>query len=64
MKLHDVLLGDAAAESGARHLRKVDAVFAGDLADQRGGAGFFFVFVSGRGGFFGSAAGRQARCAG
>ena len=30
---HDVLLGDAAAESGAGNLREIDAVFAGDLAD-------------------------------
>jgi len=32
-ELHDVLLGDAATESGARNLGKADAVFAGDLAD-------------------------------
>ena len=41
MKCHDVLLGDAAAESGAGDLRETDAVLAGDFADQRGGAGFF-----------------------
>jgi hypothetical protein len=32
-ELHDVLLGDAAAESGAVDLREADAVFAGDFAD-------------------------------
>src|SRR5579859_1356169 len=32
-ELHDVLLGDAAAESGAGDLGEADAVFAGDLAD-------------------------------
>jgi hypothetical protein len=32
-ELHDVLLGDAAAESGARDLGKADAVLARDLAD-------------------------------
>ena len=40
---HDVLLGDAAAESGAGDLRETDAVLAGDLADERGGAGFFVL---------------------
>ena len=47
-ELHDVLLGDAAAESGAGDLREADTVFAGDLADERRGAGFF-VLVLGRG---------------
>ena len=42
---HDVLLGDAAAKSGAGHLREADAVLAGDLAHERRGAGFF-VFLS------------------
>ena len=44
-ELHDVLFGDAATESGAGDLREADAVFAGDLADERGGAGFFVVFL-------------------
>ena len=38
---YDVLLGDTAAEAGAGNLREADAVLAGDLADEWGGAGFF-----------------------
>ena len=40
------------AESGAGDLREANAVLASDFADQRGGAGFFFLFV-GSGGWRG-----------
>ena len=37
-EIEDVLLGDAAAGSGAADLSEIDVVFASKLANQRGGA--------------------------
>jgi len=46
-ELHDVLLGNAAAESGAGDLREADTVLASNLADERGGSGFFLFVLRG-----------------
>ena len=41
---HDVLLGNAPAESGTGDLRKIDVMLAGDLANQWGRTGVFGTF--------------------
>src|SRR5579872_1756251 len=48
-ELHDVLFGDAAAESGAGNLGETDTMLARDLSDERRGAGFFLLVLVLRG---------------